>query len=131
MMNLVTSVDHRRDFSVWLRTGRRPTRTADGIELKFNPYHDPRNGQFTSGPGGAALPDRGSTASRVAAPASRQLSKSEWHDASVEQSADAKNQEAVIDAIYRQIVTPVLSGTYNTYLREGQSAATVALLKTR
>lgn len=101
MMNLVTSVDHRRDFSVWLRTGRRPTRTADGIELKFNPYHDPRNGQFTSGPGGAALPDRGLTASRVAAPASRQLSKSEWHDASVEQSADAKNQEAVIDAIYR------------------------------
>lgn len=29
-------------------------RTADGIELKFNPYHDPQNGRFTFGPGGTA-----------------------------------------------------------------------------
>lgn len=27
-------------------------RAADGTELKFNPYHDPHNGQFTFGPGG-------------------------------------------------------------------------------
>jgi hypothetical protein len=101
MMNLVASVDHRRDFSVWLRTGRRPTRTADGIELKFNPYHDPRNGQFTSGPGGAALPDQGVTARRVAAPASRQLSSSEWRNASVEQSAGINNQGTIVDAVYR------------------------------
>lgn len=44
---------HRRQiFSVWLRTGRLPTEQTGGIELKFNPYHDPRNGQFTFAPGG-------------------------------------------------------------------------------
>lgn len=31
-----------------------PVRAADGRELKFNPYHDARDGRFTSGPGGAA-----------------------------------------------------------------------------
>lgn len=44
--------ERRRAFAVWLRTGRRPAATPDGIELKFNPYHDPRNGQFTFAPGG-------------------------------------------------------------------------------
>lgn len=35
-------------FSHWLRTGRLPpVRTADGIELKFNPWHDPADGRFT------------------------------------------------------------------------------------
>lgn len=101
MINQVAAVDHRRNFSVWLRTGRRPTRTADGIELKFNPYHDPRNGRFTSGPGGAALPERGVTSRRRVTSASPQLSKSEWRDASVEQSADARNQGTVVDAVYR------------------------------
>ncbi len=48
----------RQAFSSWLRTGRWPiVRTADGIECKFNPYHDPTNGRFTFAPGGA----RGST----------------------------------------------------------------------
>jgi hypothetical protein len=38
-------------FAYWLRTGRRPR--AAPVERKFNPYHDPRNGQFTFAPGGA------------------------------------------------------------------------------
>lgn len=101
MIHLVTSIDQRRSFSLWLRTGRHPTRTADGIELKFNPYHDPRNGQFTSGPAGAASPERSVSSRRRAATASRQLSKSEWRDASVEQSADAKDQGTIVDAVYR------------------------------
>lgn len=43
----------RRGFAVWLRTGRWPAvGAADCIESKFNPYHDPRNGQFTFAPGG-------------------------------------------------------------------------------
>lgn len=43
----------RRAFSQWLRTGRWPhTPLAASIERKFNPYHDPRNGQFTFAPGG-------------------------------------------------------------------------------
>lgn len=46
---------HRQAFSHWLRTGRLPVwRSSDGTERKFNPYHDPRDGRFTSGPGGGA-----------------------------------------------------------------------------
>lgn len=47
--------EQRRAFGRWLRTGRLPTiRLADGTELKFNPYHDPRNGRFTFAPGGVS-----------------------------------------------------------------------------
>ncbi len=50
--------EQRRAFGRWLRTGHLPTvRLADGTELKFNPYHDPRNGQFTFAPGGASGTD--------------------------------------------------------------------------
>ena len=43
----------RRAFSHWIRTGQwLSDPDADGIEHKFNPYHDPRNGQFTFAPGG-------------------------------------------------------------------------------
>ena len=49
-------------FGWWLRTGRlMPVRSADGVELKFNPYHDPDNGQFTFAPGGGG---GGATTSR-------------------------------------------------------------------
>lgn len=35
-------------FSWWLRTGALPpVRGEDGVELKFNPWHDPANGRFT------------------------------------------------------------------------------------
>lgn len=35
-------------FSIWIRTGRWPRPgTPRHIELKFNPWHDPRNGRFT------------------------------------------------------------------------------------
>ncbi|MEH3103052.1 MAG: hypothetical protein PGN12_04020 [Sphingomonas phyllosphaerae] len=101
MNNLVASIDQRRNFSVWLRTGRRPTRTADGIELKFNPCHDPRNGQFTFGPGGTTLPERSASSRRRAASASRQLSRGEWRNASAEQSAGAKDQGTIVNAVYR------------------------------
>jgi hypothetical protein len=40
----------RNTFDMWLRTGRR--RLSYPIEVKFNPYHDPKNGQFTFAPGG-------------------------------------------------------------------------------
>ena len=39
----------RLAFDVYLRTGKRLARPP---ERKFNPYHDPRNGQFTFAPGG-------------------------------------------------------------------------------
>jgi hypothetical protein len=35
-------------FSWWLRTGKLPpARSPDGLELKFNPWHDPEDGRFT------------------------------------------------------------------------------------
>lgn len=41
----------RLEFEIFLRTGRRSVR-SEKSERKFNPYHDPRNGQFTFAPGG-------------------------------------------------------------------------------
>jgi len=47
---------NRRAFSHYLRTGQRLPEeyfeTGKALEAKFNPYHDPRNGQFTFAPGG-------------------------------------------------------------------------------
>jgi len=53
-------------FSQWLRTGRLPpVSNAGGIELKYNPWHDPDDGRFTFagsgrryGEGGGQLADR-------------------------------------------------------------------------
>ncbi len=52
----VSPAERRRLFSIWIRTGRIPTHRDDGVELKFNPWHDPRDGRFTSGPGAEATP---------------------------------------------------------------------------
>ncbi len=38
------------DFSIWIRTGLWPVPLD---EKQGNPYHDPNDGRFTSGPGGA------------------------------------------------------------------------------
>lgn len=49
----ISSEAYRRVHSHWLRTGRWLIgHSQRDIELKFNPYHDPRNGQFTFAPGG-------------------------------------------------------------------------------
>jgi hypothetical protein len=52
----------RLAFAHFLRTGWRLPDSAfeldhEPLEAKFNPYHDPQNGQFTFGPGGAAVSD--------------------------------------------------------------------------
>ncbi|WP_287459502.1 hypothetical protein [Sphingomonas sp.] len=40
-------------FEHYIRTGRRLSPQGEPeVELKFNPYHDPRNGRFTFAPGG-------------------------------------------------------------------------------
>lgn len=45
--------DGRTAFSIWVRTGRWPRPANDrNLELKFNPWHDPRDGRFTFGPDG-------------------------------------------------------------------------------
>lgn len=44
----ISDSERRRAFSIWLRTGRLPQiSTTDGIERKFNPWHDPLDGRFT------------------------------------------------------------------------------------
>jgi len=64
-------------FSHYLRTGQRLPEESfveePDVELKFNPYHDPRNGQFTfapghpHSPGGVIVSDRPGTGPRRAA----------------------------------------------------------------
>jgi LysM repeat protein len=52
----------QRAFTHYLRTGQcLPDEyfvEEQDVELKFNPYHDPRNGQFTFAPGGARTSPR-------------------------------------------------------------------------
>ncbi len=49
-----------RAFSYWLRTGRRLKNHQSGkLEVKFNPWHDPHNGQFTFANSGDYHPFRG------------------------------------------------------------------------
>lgn len=42
----IAAEQRQRSFGVWLRTGRRPT-PGDQPEVKFNPWHDPKDGRFT------------------------------------------------------------------------------------
>lgn len=76
---MILTIDERqRAFGYWLRTGRLPTlRDADGVERKFNPWHDPDDGRFTFagsgryyGNGEGKSPDR-PTPGRSAAPVGR------------------------------------------------------------
>ncbi|MET4663864.1 DNA/RNA non-specific endonuclease [Sphingomonas sp. PvP056] len=51
----ISDTERRRAFSVWLRTGRWPTVTpSGGVEVKFNPWHDPADGRFTFAGSGRA-----------------------------------------------------------------------------
>lgn len=65
---MIRTSNHKQQsaFSQWLRTGRLPpVPNAGGIELKFNPWHDPDDGRFTfagsgrhHGAGGGQAADR-------------------------------------------------------------------------
>ena len=66
--------ESQHTFAMWLRTGRF---SADGIERKFNPYHDPQDGRFTFGPGSIGSLSRGAAStSRHATPAGERSSAS-------------------------------------------------------
>jgi hypothetical protein len=62
----------RRAFAHYLRTGCIVSGPVEPLETKFNPYHDPENGQFTFAPGGpqslsnVMISDRHSNATRSA-----------------------------------------------------------------
>ncbi|MBY0306825.1 MAG: DNA/RNA non-specific endonuclease [Sphingomonas sp.] len=46
------SKQRQRAFSVWLRTGRLSVPDSNGVERKFNPWHDLEDGRFTFVGGG-------------------------------------------------------------------------------
>jgi hypothetical protein len=73
-----TSGDERtRDFSYWLRTGRLPQATgSDGLELKYNPWHDPDDGRFTFAQSGRFFGEGASGAASATGQAGRQNSQS-------------------------------------------------------
>ncbi len=100
-MDHIPDIDRRRDFSIWLRTGRPPTRTADGIELKFNPYHDPRNGQFTFAPGGPRSLSRVVISHRRPKTALQRPSESMWRKAPAAPVDKLPEGGGIIDAVYR------------------------------
>lgn len=61
----IAAEQRRRSFCVWLRTGGWPA-LGDQPEVKFNPWHDPKDGRFTFsgsgryyGPGGATGQENG------------------------------------------------------------------------
>ena len=57
---------HRSAFAQWLRTGRPPIRSnPEGLELKFNPWHDPADGRFTSVGAGHRYGARGKSLNAV------------------------------------------------------------------
>jgi len=61
----ISEYERRRAFSGWLRTGRLPSvRANDGRELKFNPWHDPKDGRFTFAATGVRGSGNSSEASR-------------------------------------------------------------------
>lgn len=53
----------RSAFQFYLRTGRLLS-ADDSLELKFNPWHDPRNGEFTFAGQGSYFGGRGASASQ-------------------------------------------------------------------
>lgn len=100
-MNHISDIDRRRDFSIWLRTGRPPTRTADGIELKFNPYHDPRNGQFTFAPGGPRSLARVVISHRRSKAAAERPSEAMWRKPPAAAVDKIPESGEIVDAVYR------------------------------
>lgn len=119
-----------RDFSHWLRTGRLPTAVGpDGLELKFNPWHDPNDGRFTfaqSGrsfaagssepPGGAARtrgendPTHRGGETRVrnranpnSSPIKTMQEADAWRAEQLERYGDRSTHRAAIEARYQRL----------------------------
>lgn len=70
-INQQVMTPERRAFVHWLRVGIMLPSEAFADERKFNPYHDPRNGQFTFAPGGPRSLPGAVTVARKPTPFSR------------------------------------------------------------
>jgi hypothetical protein len=71
---------------------------GDGIECKFNPYHDPRNGRFTFAPGGPRSLDHPIVSHRRSASRSKPVAAPAPPEARV---ADDPAGATISDAVYR------------------------------
>lgn len=85
-----TKSAERLAFEHYLRTGRRlsPQVWGQGVEHKFNPYHDPRNGRFTFAPGGPR------SLSHVIISDRRGLHRARQHDSGSMAAANARATSA-------------------------------------
>lgn len=84
-----TATEQRRAFAIWLRTGRRPIiGDEDAIEVKFNPWHDPSDGRFTSAGQGQTSAGGGRT--NLKRPRARRVYKTDDRLPAVTSLADAK-----------------------------------------
>lgn len=99
----ISSDAYRRTYTVWLRTGRWTVEPVDDdIERKFNPYHDPRNGQFTFAPGGPhSLSQVIVSHGRRSASGSKPLLQNETGE------QNTSGGTSVLDAVYRPDETQV------------------------
>lgn len=93
--------DRRHLFAIWLRTGRLPTLRDDCVELKFNPWHDPRDGRFTSGPGGAGGTKIALTEDRKLPPVRTREEADAWRAEQLSRYGDRLDNRAAIEARYR------------------------------
>ncbi|MBB3472474.1 hypothetical protein [Sphingomonas sp. BK345] len=94
--------ERRRVFSIWLRTGRLPTLREDGVELKFNPWHDPRDGRFTSNPGGDGGTKIALTEDRELPPVRTRAEAEAWRAEQLSRHGDRSDNRAAIEARYQQ-----------------------------
>lgn len=111
--------DHRqRAFSVWLRTGRR-VRYPDSreIERKFNPWHDPDDGRFTtpeegvqSGMGGGGIAQTARNGARKVqylvdpklAPVTNMAEVEVWRAGELAKNGDKPGYAEAIEAQYQR-----------------------------
>jgi len=113
----ISQSDERRDFSTWMRTGRLPAERSGALELKFNPYHDPRNGRFTFAPGGAGYGSSGvvsyqwrSRKTRASLPPITPVQTDTWRAATP--SAPISEPDQLTDAVFQPNKTkPLLQRT--------------------
>lgn len=110
----------RLAFEHYLRTGQRLSAAAwsEGVEHKFNPYHDPRDGRFTFAPGGPR------SLSHVVISHRRGLHRDQQQDSGTVQTVEARASSAPIRPAQADSIRDAV-------YRPGESSATVHLAQYR
>ena len=111
------SSEHRA-FRHYLRTGQRLSDEHFGdeteVQLKFNPYHDPSNGQFTFAPGGPR------SARRVITSRSKPSTPARLSTAPLRKPAADRPTSAPHRSVTEQAANTSLTRTHNEFLSYGR-----------